>query len=295
MTGADTLRGGSEVGTLLRGAVHRLREAGIATAQQDAELLLARVLGESRLALHLEPRRSLPGTVAAEFDRLVARRMAQEPLQYITGEAEFCGLTLTVAPGVFIPRPETELLVERAVALGPRVTGIAIELCAGSGAVACALATRDGALEVWAVERSAEAAAVARENVDRLGLGKRVRVLEGDLFAPLAAHGLAGRCDLVVANPPYIARPLWPALPAEVRSWEPALALDGGPDGLLVVDRILAGAPAFLRSGGTLLVECGDGQAGRLRARVAADERYGPPEVHRDFRGAERVLEVRRP
>src|SRR5262249_6388792 len=149
---------GASVGAALRSAVSRLREAGLATARQDAELLLARVLDTSRLALYLEPGRAIDPAAAARFEALVARRAGHEPLQYLVGAEEFRGLQIAVGPGVFILRPETELLVERALAALPAGPGAAIDLCAGSGVVACALAARRPDLAVWAVELSPEAA-----------------------------------------------------------------------------------------------------------------------------------------
>lgn len=282
------------IGSALREAAARFEAVGLATARQDAEVLLARVLGTTRLGLHLGPGRVLSADARVAFAALVARRAGQEPIQYLVGEAEFCGVTVSVGPGVFIPRPETELLVERARAVLAGPSGVAVELCAGSGAVACALAVRRPGLLVWAIEQSPAALAWTRANVRGLGLAARVTVLEGDLFAPLADLGLAGRCDLVVANPPYLPSPVLPALPEEVRGWEPEAALDGGPDGLAVIERILAAAPGFLRPGGTLLVEIGHDQGAVVRDRVGADARYGGAAVHRDFLGCERVLETRR-
>lgn len=282
----------ARVGAVLREATGRLREAGIATARQDAELLLARALGATRLALHLAPERSVEPETLRRFEALLARRAGHEPLQYILRADEFLGLRIAVGPGVFIPRPETELLVERALARCPEGPAVALDLCAGSGVVACGLAARRPQLTVWAVELSHEAAAWARANTSRLGLADRVRVLEGDLFAPLGGLDLAGRCDLVVANPPYLAGATLAELPAEVRVWEPALALDGGPDGLAVIGRILAEAPRFARPGGRLLLEIGHDHADRLRAHLAGDARYGAPAFHRDFLGYERVLDV---
>ena len=291
---------------LLSGATAALRGAGIATARQDAELLTARVLGTTRLGLSLEPRLTVDAAHGSALRALVERRARQEPLQYLLGEAEFAGLTLGVGPGVFVPRPETEALVERALAVlaggprGPSAGGssagspVALDLCTGSGAVACALADGRADLVVWAVEREPAAAAWAHANVARLGLGGRVTVMEGDLFAPLAGQGLAGRCDVIAANPPYLAESTLATLPAEVGEWEPRAALDGGPDGTQVVARILDGAPDWLRPGGTLVVEIGEDQGAWVRARIAGDPRYETGIVHRDFRGCERSLEARR-
>jgi release factor glutamine methyltransferase len=279
------------VSEVLRDAVARLRAAGIATARQDAELVLARVLGTTRLALHLEPARRVAPDALGTLEALLARRAGHEPLQYVLGTEEFAGVRLAVGPGVFVPRPETELLVERAMALCPAGPARVLDLCTGSGAVACALALRRPQCAVWAVELSPEAARWARANVEAAGVAGRVRVVEGDLFEPVPQ--LAGAVDLVVANPPYIAGPAVAGLPAEVRDWEPALALDGGPDGLAVIHRILAGAPRLARPGGAVLLEIGHDHAERLRGHLAGDPRYDAPVFHRDLLGYERVLEVR--
>jgi release factor glutamine methyltransferase len=276
---------------VLRDAVDRLHAAGIATARQDAELLLARVLGTTRLALHLEPARQVAPAAVADLEALLARRAGHEPLQYVLGAEEFAGVRLAVGPGVFVPRPETELLVERALALCPDGPALVLDLCTGSGAVACALAVRRPRCAVWAVELSPAAARWARANVEAVGVAGRVRVVEGDLFGPVAQ--LAGCSDLVVANPPYIASAARPDLPGEVRDWEPAVALDGGPDGLAVIQRILTDAPRFVRPGGAVLLEIGHDHADRLRAHLASDPRYDCPVFHRDLLGYERVLEVR--
>lgn len=277
---------------VLPAAASRLREAGLVTARQDAEALLARVLGTTRLGLYTTGRAPVPGEALAAFDALVARRARHEPLQYLLGETEFSGLVLAVGPGVFIPRPETEELVQRALALGPGTAATVLDLCTGSGAIACALAARRPHWRVSAVEQARPAAAWARRNVRRLGLDGRVRVLEGDLWAPLAGHVPPGAVDLVVANPPYLAAPLVPALPAEVRDWEPRDAIDGGADGLAVIRRLLREGPAWLRPGGAMLVEIGEEHGPVATALAGADPRYAEVRVHRDFRGQPRVLEA---
>ena len=283
------------IAATLRAAGDRLAAAGLATARQDAEVLLARALGTTRLGLYTSGGAPVPAPGSAVFEALVARRTRHEPIQYLLGEVEFCGLALGLGPGVFIPRPETEGLVERALALGPPEGATVLDLCTGSGAVACVLAARRPGWTVWAVERAERAAECARENVRRLGLDGRVRVREGDLFGPLEGAVPAGAVDLVVANPPYLAAPILPALPVEVRDWEPREALDGGPDGLAVIRRLLALAPEWLRPGGGLLAEIGEDQGSAVRGLVAADARYqAAASVHRDFRGCDRVLEARR-
>ena len=288
------LTGAPAVTLTLHTAGERLGRAGIRTARQDAEILLARVLGTTRLGLYTTARGPIPQSALEVFEALVVRRARHEPLQYLLGEVEFCGIVLELGPAVFIPRPETEALVDRALLLGPAGVATVLDLCTGSGAIACALGCRRPGWTVWAVDRGAPAADCARANLRRLGLDGRVRVLEGDLFGPLRDHVRAGAVDLIVANPPYLATPILSALPVEVRDWEPGAALDGGADGLAVTRRLLGEAPDWLRSGGGLLVEIGEEQGPAVLALVHADGRYSEARVHRDFRGCERVLEARR-
>ena len=240
MTPGAVATPGPTVAQALRAAGARLAAAGLATARQDAEVLLARALGTTRLGLVTNGQAPVTGPGGAMFEALVARRLRHEPVQYLLGEAEFGGLILELGPGVFIPRPETEALVDRALALGLSEGATVLDLCTGSGAVACALGVRRPGWTVWAVERAGGAAACARANVRRLGLEGRVRVLEGDLFAPLRGSVPARVVDLLVANPPYLATPVLPTLPVEVRGWEPREALDGGPDGLEVFRRLVS-------------------------------------------------------
>jgi release factor glutamine methyltransferase len=282
------------VAALLRDATARLAAAGIPTARQDAELLLGRALGTTRLALYTGGAEPVPAAPRGAFEALLARRLRHEPIQYLLGEAEFCGLVVAVGPGAFIPRPETEQLVARALALPLPGTVVAVDLCTGSGAIACALAARRPGWAVWAVERAPATAAWARANAGRLGLAGRLQVVEGDLLAALVGRAPAGAVDLIVANPPYLATAELPGLPAEVREWEPRGALDGGPDGLAVVRRVLAAAPDWLRPGGHLMVEIGETHGAAVTALLAADGRYADAAVHRDFRGRERLLQARR-
>ena len=282
------------VAEALRAARDELARAALPTARPDAEALLARVLGTTRLGLYTTGRARVPDPARAAFETLVARRARHEPLQYLLGEVEFCGLLLALGPGVFIPRPETEGLVDRALALPLAGAAVVVDLCSGSGAIACALAARRPGWTVWAVEQTRPAAECARANVRRLGLEGRVQVRQGDLFGPLREAVAANGADLVVANPPYLATPLLATLPVEVRDWEPPTALAGGPDGLDVVRRLIADAPAWLRPGGGLLVEIGEEQGPAALALVAGDSGYAEARVHRDFRGCDRVLEARR-
>jgi release factor glutamine methyltransferase len=272
---------------LARGAA-ALEQAGLAAARPEAEWLLASVLGVERYALYLDPARRLSAAEAARYRDLVARRAAREPLQYLLGWEDFHGLRLAVTPGVLVPRPETEGLVQWALELlAGRPHPVIADLGTGSGAIACALAHARPAAEVLAVEASAGALAVASRNVRALGLSARVRLLAGDLFAPLGA--LRASLDLVVANPPYLPSAVIPSLPPEVSRHEPRAALDGGPDGLAVLRRIVAGAPAVLKPGGWLLMEIGEEQAGPLASLMAA-EGFSGIRARRDLNRVERYI-----
>jgi release factor glutamine methyltransferase len=277
--------------SLLAEGTRRLVLAGLDCARQDALRLMAQALGIDRLAVYVEPRRSVDARAAARFRALVDRRAAHEPVQHILGYEEFRGLRITVTPDVLIPRPETEGLVERALELLADRPGAAVaDIGTGSGVIACALAASRPDLEVLAVDQSLGALAVASDNVRALGLALRVRLLAGDLFGPLAS--LAGSLDMVVANPPYCPTGVIPTLPAEVERFEPRLALDGGADGMRVLRRIISEAPRFLRHGAWLLMEIGEEQAGPLASLMAA-EGFSSIGARRDLRDVERYIEGR--
>ena len=198
-------------------------------------------------------------------------------------------MRLTVTPDVLIPRPETEGLVERALELlGGLDHAVVADVGTGSGAIACALAAARPDLELLAVDQSLGALAVASDNVRTLGLASRVMLLAGDLFGPLAS--LRGSLDMVVANPPYLPAMTLASLPAEVVRFEPRLALDGGPDGMRVLRRLIAEAPAHLRPGRWLVMEIGEEQAGALASLMAA-QGFSAIGARRDLRGVERYIE----
>lgn len=284
------------VATALAAATSVLAAAGIDTAQADAEWLLAEVLGTSRPALGLRRGEVLAPAVAGRFRQLVARRAAREPLQQIVGWADFRGLRIRVTPDVLVPRPETEMLVEHALAALPapgRRRWLALDLGTGSGCIALALAHARPDLDVIALDCSPAAARVARDNARALGLADRVRVLVGDLAAPLRA----GRVDLLVANPPYLASALVGDLPPEVRDHEPRLAWDGGADGSAVLRRLLADAPRVLRPGGQLWLEtAGPDQSGVVERLLAGTPGLDPTAVTAgtDLAGVRRLIGVRR-
>ena len=277
-------------GLLAEGA-RRLAEAGLPTARQDAEWLLAAVLGRERFALYLEPDRAVVEAAGGRFRALVARRADHEPLQHLLGYEDFRGLRLRVTPDVLIPRPETEGLVEWALELlnasssdGPPLLA---DIGTGSGAIACALAAACPDARVVATDISPAALAVAEGNVRALGLGGRVRVIAGDLLEPLAAEPAA--LDMIVANAPYLPSGILPSLPREVFAFEPRQALDGGPDGMEVIRRLLTAAPAALRPGGRLVLEIGEEQAAPLAAVMTAAG-FVDVAARDDLRGVSRYL-----
>jgi len=263
--------------------------------QLEAEVLLAYVLGASRTSVIAHPERTLTRRQVSTYRRLVRRRASAYPLPYLTGRAEFYGLQFEVTPDVLIPRPETETLVDLAVAYRPATV---VEVGTGSGCIAVALAVHLPEVTVQAIEISPAALAVARRNVERHGVADRVQLMVGDILTPRPEP-----VDLIVSNPPYIAAGQCASLPASVRDHEPRLALDGGTDGLAITRRLLAQAPAVLRAterarqgekrpGGAMLIEIGADQgeaAGRL-ARTFF--RQAAVRVHRDLAGRDRVLEV---
>lgn len=249
----------------------RFEQAGIASAQTDAELLLARALDISRaeLALALATEKTLPAEAAARLAPLAERREAREPLQHILGIAYFRHLELEVGPGVFVPRPETEMLVQLAMerlSAFASPSPIAVDLGTGSGAIALALATEVPHAEVYAVEKSDDAIAWTKRNNARYA--DVVTLVHGDLVDSFSE--LNGMVSVVVSNPPYIPSAAVPRDP-EVRNFDPELALYGGEDGLEIVRQVSATARRLLHPGGALLIEHGELQGQEIRELLTAD------------------------
>lgn len=277
----------ASIGALLAQGRERL-EGRSPSAALDAELLLADCLGLSRAQLRAAPEREAAATPIERYRTLLERRRAGEPLAYLTGRREFWSLSLAVTPAVLVPRPETELVVERALALRDPGSCRALDLGTGSGAIALALAHERPRWQVTATDVSAAALAVAQANARELGLG-RVRFLEGPWFAPLAGE----RFDLIVSNPPYVAAGDEALRTPELRH-EPQLALTPGPDGFAALRELVGEAPAFLGHGGWLVLEHGAGQAAALGAALVA-RGFGHVRCHRDLAGHERVTEAQWP
>lgn len=277
----------------LRWTTEFFERRDVLPARLNAERLLSAATGLSRVELYAYHDRPLSAEERAIYRSFIERRSAGEPLQYLTGEVPFRHIVLRVHPGVFIPRPETEVLVDAGLE-ALREAGldapVVVDLCTGSGAVAASVAHEIPGARVFATEIVPETAAAARANVERLGLSDRVTVLGGDLFAPLPAE-LLGGVDLVLSNPPYVPSADLPDLPEEVRAFEPLVALDGGPDGLDVARRIMAEAPRWLRPGRLLAMELDQSRTNGA-AEVMA-QWYEGIRVRRDLAGRDRIVEGR--
>jgi release factor glutamine methyltransferase len=260
----------------------------------DAELLLGHVLDADRASVLARDERVLTPEEQGGFETLVARRLAGEPLAYLTGTKEFWSLELEVTPAVLVPRPETELLVEWGLELlsvlaVPEDEVSILDLGTGSGAIALAIARERPHLRVVATDLSAAALDVARRNAQRLGIGN-VEFRQGDLFTPLGQDD-HGKFDLVLSNPPYIA--LGDPHLADLK-FEPALALTSGADGLDALRAIVAGAQAFLKPDGWLVLEHGSQQAAAVQ-ELMGDEAYVDIVTRRDLAGLERATGGTRP
>jgi release factor glutamine methyltransferase len=267
----------------LSAATDAIAAAGVETARLDAELLLAAAAGEERARLAAEPEAGVSPPAARAFAAMVRRRIAREPIAYILGRKGFRRLELAVDERALIPRPETELLVELAVELGP---GSVVDVGTGSGAVALAVADELPGAEVVATDSSADALRLARENAERAGLARRVRFELGRLPAE-------GGCELVLANLPYVTEAEWGALEPEITRFEPREAVVAGPTGLEAIDALLGELAVGRFDAAAVAVEVGAGQAGTVAEliRRAGFERV---ETRLDLAAIERVVVGRR-
>ncbi len=259
-------------------------------ARRDAETLLLHMIERDRAYLIAHPRDNLSAEGAVRYYALIERRLAGEPIQYITGETEFYGLRFNVNRSVLIPRPETEHLVEKVLSLAaslahPRI----VDVGTGSGAIAVALAHKLAAAQITAIDVSAAALAVARGNAALNGLANRIRFIEGDLLAPVAG----GQFEIVVSNPPYVAELDRASLAVEVREHEPSLALFAGGDGLGVYRRLIPDAHAALAPGGFVALEIGCGQQPAVEG-LLAQAGFQQPEFLSDLQAIPRVAVARR-
>lgn len=281
----------SETLGLIAWASRYLEENGVLKPRLNAELLLAYCTGRDRTELYAYPEMPVTADFREVFISAVRRRAAHEPLQYITGTKGFRYLDLQVDTRVLIPRPETEMLVEKAVELLRASPGhpVVADVGTGSGCIALSLARECPAAVVYATDVSADALAVARGNACRLSLDGVVSFRLGDLCGALDRE-LAGRIDLVVSNPPYIRESDFACLPPEVREHEPYASLVAGPEGTEVHRLLMEQAPFWLAPSGRLLLEGGEDQVEGLAA-TAAGLGYRDVKIHPDLNGRHRIVE----
>jgi len=287
----------SDVGRALLAATRRLREVEIPSAQLDAAVLLAFVLGVSKAWLYAHPSRPLTEREISLYESLVRRRMCHEPVAYLVGYKPFYGLDITVDQRVLIPRPETEMLVERALARARRMAqdglrSVVADIGTGSGAIAVALAANAPELTIYATDVSPACMEVAGKNVWRYGLGEQVHLLPGYLLEPLPEP-----VDIIVANLPYVATADLATLPVQVRDFEPVLALDGGSDGCLVLHALVHAMAtpegrAKIKPGGVALLEIGADQGDAMSAIVSTELPGREFTVLADYSGFDRIVMI---
>ena len=283
------------VGKLLVNAQQILEGAGIANAAQEARWLLAYALEMKHHELASRTERSVTTEQLARVMSVVRRRELREPLQYILGSQEFCGLDFSVTSAVLIPRPETELLIQESLREGRFVEGaVLVDVGTGSGCVAVTLATILDGMRIFALDCSHDAVKVAKGNADRHGVGDKIIWLEGDLLSPLKGCVGVGPVDAILSNPPYIAEADWAGLQPEVRDYEPRGALLAGPQGIEFHERLIHDSKEFLAPGGLLVMELGQNQAPLVRRAVEEAKGYTGLQTVEDEAGIERVFIARR-
>jgi release factor glutamine methyltransferase len=260
-----------------------------------AEILLAHTLAVRRLDLYIQYDRPLEPKELEIFRKLIQRRLQREPVAYIVGTQGFWSLDLKVSRGVLIPRPETETLVEAALAIIPKESSPrhlkVLDLGTGSGAVVLALATERAGHYYYATDCSKKALAVARNNALTHGLDDAITFMQGQWFD--AVRHRAHYFDLVLSNPPYISHPAFQTLPPEVSQYEPREALDGGPDGLEAIRVIIEKAADYMASGGSLLFEIGYDQREAVEGLIVASGFYTDLTIIKDASGLDRVVQVK--
>lgn len=276
---------------LLAEGQEQLQLAHVENARLAAEIILRTLLSLRRIDLFLEPEREVATADELEFLQKIKRKIAREPLQYVVGETEWFGLRIKCDPRALIPRPETEVVVERALALIADVPNpIVVDVGTGTGCIAIAVAAmrQDGRL--IATDISAEALSLARENVAMHNLNDRIELRQGESLLPLDGEK---KCDLIISNPPYIRSSEYPGLMPEVKDYEPREALLAGEDGLGVIRSIIEQVPAYLKPQGLIVLEFCIDHLEPLRDLIAIDNLFDIVEVIIDYNGRERGIALR--
>jgi release factor glutamine methyltransferase len=283
---------------LLQWAISTLKEHRIENPRLNAELLLAHSLNLNREELYARLYREFDEGERGALGKLVQRRISGEPLQYILGHQEFWSIQFKVDPRVLIPRPETELLVEQSLSILSKGTfgrnPAVLEIGTGSGVVAVALAKEVKKFFLVATDISRDALILAKENAKSAGVQDQIQFVNGDLLGPFHASNEGGVFDLILSNPPYIIRSEIGSLAREVKDHEPVIALDGGEDGLDFYRRLISQALSYLRKGGWLLLEVGQGQAEWVARQIRGSGAFLKPQILPDLAGIERVVKAQR-
>ena len=280
--------------------IDALTAAGIEDSATEARIILRESAGLSATDIHGRPDDEIASDIYKEIQAIVRRRLMREPLQYIYGRWDFMGLSFAVRPGVLIPRPDTEMIVE--TVMGRLHDGMRIlDLCTGTGCILISLLKYSNGCEGVGVDISAEALALARENAEAIlgadrdaDIPREIRLLQGDLYEALTEAVAPITYDIIVSNPPYIPAGVIETLEPEVRDHEPRLALDGGDDGLDIIHRIIDEAPGHLIKGGELFLEIGYDQ-GEAVSGLMRDAGFADVEVIQDYAGLDRVVRGRLP
>jgi release factor glutamine methyltransferase len=275
----------------------RLHNASVPEERRTAGVLLCHLLGVDRTHLLTRSDEEIEPSRYEQYIEFVERRASGEPVQYITGHQEFYGRDFAVTPDALIPRPETEFIIERVIALSAlrpvASVPLIVDIGTGSGCIAVTLAAEFPAARVIATDISSAALNVARANAERHSVSSRIEFLEGDLFEPLAGRGLEGAIDFIATNPPYVPSEDQYVLQREVREWEPQVALFGGPKGLDIYRLLLADAQNYLKPDGFLVCEIGYTQLDRVTEMIN-ETGLEVVEVTSDLQGFPRTLTIRK-
>ncbi len=276
---------------LLNWVTEYLKNKAVDSPRLSAELLLSHVLGLKRIELYTQFNKVVEQDKLSELRGLVKRAGEHKPIAYLTGKREFYSLDFEITRDCLIPRPETELLVERAIEFLRTRDGnqYVCDLCTGSCCVAVAIARNFANCRIVATDISDAALEVAERNVTRHGLGGRIELLRGDLFEPIIPGLGPAKFDLIACNPPYVSEPEFEKLAGNVRDFEPKLALAAGADGLDVIKRVIAEATQFLKPAGALMLEIGNNQGPAVCALLENTERFATVNIEKDYNKLNRL------